>query len=195
VPEGAGDLFAFLGVPCSLWLDPESLQRIFHERSRKLHPDRFVAAGSKALGYSQARSALLNKAYRTLKDPVERAAHLLDLERAALGLAASAAAERPVPVELAEEFFEMQEALAEGDTGAVEKIRSRLARIQGENRSALDGLAERWESEKLGPARQQGEAREARSSFARDLEKVLQMRSYLSRMEENVGRSASGGKA
>ena len=175
-------------------LDPENLQRIFHERSRKLHPDRFVAAGPEALRHSQARSARLNKAYRTLKDPLERAAHLLELERAALGLPPAPAGERNVPVELAEEYFELQESLAEGGGAALEGVRKRLLALQEENRAALEALASRWEASKLGAARERGEAREVRSAFAGDLEKVLQMKSYLFRMEENMGRAASGGK-
>ncbi|MEW6776223.1 MAG: hypothetical protein AB1405_08010 [Bdellovibrionota bacterium] len=189
-PEGA-DLFSFLGVPFSLEVEDGKLQRLYHERSKKLHPDRFLSAGGKLLEYSQARSALLNKAYRTLRDPEERLRYLLAIELESLGLSEAKAAERNVPVELAEEYFEMQEALAEGDQSALGRVHARLAEVAAENEKKLAELRGRWEREGLGEARARGDKKDERSAFARDLEKALQLKSYLFRMEENLGRAAA----
>lgn len=191
--EGA-DLFAFFEVPPSLALDPDELQARFHARSRKLHPDRFQKAGADALEYSMDRSALLNKAYRVLRDPAARLAYLLESEKKLLDLGQSKAEERNVPVELAEEYFEMQEALSEGDEAALTRLQARVRELQQENEKALSHFAERWAREGLDEARPLGGAVEARKAFAQDLERALQMKSYLWRMEENIGRAAAGGK-
>jgi len=191
-PESA-DLFEFLGVLPTLNQDSDKLQQVFHARSRKLHPDRFQKAGEPALSNSMARSALLNKAYRTLREFDSRTAYLLESERELLGINNSKAGERNVPVELAEEYFEMQEALSEGDAGVLEKIKSRIGELKAENEVTLKSLAARWDKEGLGGARARGEASEGRRKFAKDLEKALQMKSYLFRMEEDAGRVSTGG--
>ena len=44
-PLGAElDLFAALGLPRKLTLDPRELERIYHEAGRRIHPDRFATA-------------------------------------------------------------------------------------------------------------------------------------------------------
>jgi molecular chaperone HscB len=69
------DKFALLGVPQG-FDEPEGLDEKFRELSRKTHPDRVPPA--------QRRKAIeqmtaLNDAYKTLKDPVRRAEHVLAL--------------------------------------------------------------------------------------------------------------------
>lgn len=70
------DKFALLGVPQG-FDEPEGIDEKFRELSRKHHPDR-VPAGERAK--AAARMTELNDAYKTLKDPVKRAAHLLALK-------------------------------------------------------------------------------------------------------------------
>ena len=191
-PEHA-DYFELWGVPASMDFDAATLQRDFHARSRKLHPDRFHNAGEPASAYSLERSALLNKSYRTLRDAGARLRYLFKTEKELLEI--GDADSKNVPVELAEEFFEMQEALAEGDTQALEKLKTRLEGLRLESREKLDALAARWDAEKLGELRARGEGIEERSAFARELQKARQFEGYLARMEENIGRAASGGVA
>lgn len=191
-PEHA-DYFELWGVPASMDFDAAALQRDFHARSRKLHPDRFHNAGEPATGYSLERSALLNKSYRILREADARLRYLFESEKELLGI--GEADSKNVPVELAEEFFEMQEALAEGDTEALDKLKARLEGLRSESQEKLDALAARWDGEKLGELRVRGEGIEARSAFARELQKARQFEGYLARMEENIGRAASGGAA
>src|SRR5690606_27651300 len=49
------------------------------ERSRRYHPDRHVGADSATRRASVEHSSALNQAYRTLRDPVERAEYLVKL--------------------------------------------------------------------------------------------------------------------
>jgi len=61
------------------------LEHQFHKLSRKLHPDRFARASASEKDWSLADTALLNDAYRTLRDPIRRTEYLLKLHGAEIG--------------------------------------------------------------------------------------------------------------
>src|SRR5437660_4663971 len=78
-PAGARpDKFATLGFDPA-FDEPEGLDERFRALSRKLHPDRFARASAQERRYSLEQTTRLNEAWRTLKDPVRRAEHLLEL--------------------------------------------------------------------------------------------------------------------
>jgi molecular chaperone HscB len=80
-PPPAGtrvDKFALLGVAPG-FDEPAGLHESFRALSRKLHPDRFARASSQERRFSLDQTTRLNEAYKTLKDPVRRAVHLLEL--------------------------------------------------------------------------------------------------------------------
>ena len=66
-------------------LDLGMLEHEFHRLSRKLHPDRFARASDDEKEWSLADTALLNDAYRTLRDPIRRTEYLLKLHGAEIG--------------------------------------------------------------------------------------------------------------
>jgi molecular chaperone HscB len=72
------DKFAILGLQPS-FDEPPGLDDKFRALSRKLHPDRFARATPQERRYSLEQTTLLNDAYKTLRDPVRRAEHLLAL--------------------------------------------------------------------------------------------------------------------
>src|SRR5439155_1887865 len=92
------DLFAVLGLPRRLALDLADLERRYHAASRAVHPDRHQTAEPRARELSLAASAAVNRAYRTLRDPVARGRYWLELHGA--GLAEDGAG---VPAEIAAE--------------------------------------------------------------------------------------------
>ncbi|HZJ14666.1 MAG TPA: hypothetical protein VFD27_06435 [Chthoniobacteraceae bacterium] len=87
------DAFAVFDLPCGPWLNVELLKTEFHRRCAAEHPD---------AGGETPQFAALNAAYRTLRDPVTRLRHLLELENPeALARAAQ------VPPALADEFMRL----------------------------------------------------------------------------------------
>ena len=66
------DYFAVFGLPRKLTVDGEALRQRFYELSRAHHPDFHQAADDAAQAETLARSALVNRAYRALRDPVAR---------------------------------------------------------------------------------------------------------------------------
>ena len=78
-PAGSSrDKFALLGMDPG-FDEPAGLDDRFRALSRKLHPDRFARATAQERRFSLEQTTLLNDAYKTLKDPVRRAEHLLAL--------------------------------------------------------------------------------------------------------------------
>jgi molecular chaperone HscB len=128
-PPPGGDYFSVFGLEPKLNLDLPALEHEFHRLSRKLHPDRFARALDNEKQWSLADTALLNDAYRTLKDPLRRTEYLLKL----LGAEISAEDERnegksaKAPADLLEEVFELNMQLEE----------MRAARATGEADPAL----------------------------------------------------------
>jgi molecular chaperone HscB len=84
-PPPGGDYFSVFSLVPKLDLDLGMLEHQFHKLSRKLHPDRFARASASEKDWSLADTALLNDAYRTLRDPIRRTEYLLKLHGAEIG--------------------------------------------------------------------------------------------------------------
>ena len=65
-------------------IDPEMLEAKFYELSRAFHPDFYQNKSETEQAISLSNAATLNTAYRTLRDPIQRAEYLLDLEAGAV---------------------------------------------------------------------------------------------------------------
>ena len=115
-PPRGGDYFSVFGLEPRLNLDLAALEKEFHRLSRKLHPDRFARAAENEREWSLADTALLNDAYRTLKDPLRRTQYLLKLYGAEIGEEHSGKDRRDpsrVPPDLLEEVFDLNMQLEE----------------------------------------------------------------------------------
>jgi molecular chaperone HscB len=112
-PPGQLDHFARLGLERSFDLDPAELDRRYFGFQRNLHPDRFARRSAKERAIAECQSASLNQAYESLKEPLSRAAHLLELAgiRSAAAHAATVQDE-----ELLSEAMENREALMEAES-------------------------------------------------------------------------------
>jgi molecular chaperone HscB len=128
-----GDFFAYLGLTRALSLDLKDLEQRFRQMSRQFHPDFYCNATTTERLASLERSAYLNDAYRTLRDPVDRLEYLLKLEGYAPKESRDASA--LVPPGLLEEVFALNEELeaiqelrAEGGDAATVQARLDAAR-------------------------------------------------------------------
>jgi molecular chaperone HscB len=100
------DYFQRFGIPRHLSIDLQDLERRYHELSRKFHPDLFQRNSDQERAISLENSALLNKAYRTLRDPISRAEYLIRLEEGAVKDIPA----KP-PADLLEEILELHESI------------------------------------------------------------------------------------
>ena len=102
-----------MGLPRSAWLDGEMLKERFHRLSAERHPD--------APGGSGAAFSMLNEAWQTLREPVSRLRHFLELTAPESLVALGGA----LP-ELGDLFMDI--AMLKQLAGAMEKPASPLAR-------------------------------------------------------------------
>ena len=111
--------FEFFDLPQNLAIDLRDLEKRFYDLSRKYHPDVNARKGPAARAEAEEATAILNDAYRTLRDPIKRAMYLLKLEGFDIGEQGT----KDVPPELLEEVFEFNMALEEADAAQIETAR------------------------------------------------------------------------
>jgi molecular chaperone HscB len=184
-----GDYFSFFGVPRRLVLDAQELERRFRELSRQFHPDFFYNATPAERLASLERSSYLNDAYRTLKSPVARVAHLLAVE--GLPSPRSEDGTATVPPALLEDVFALNEELDEirelRESGAdpahlrarVESARKPIDLKREEHERQLHELMAQWDA--------QGE----RATLDALRERLLE-RNYINNLLAAIDREAAG---
>jgi len=132
-----------LGVEPKLSLDVDDLKKRFYERSRQWHPDRFSRASQAEQQRALDMTALINDAFRSLRDPVSRAEYFLKSKGIELS--------KEAPPELLEEVFELNMALEElrgGDDSARAQLagaRQRFEGMRAEIDTALAGLFQKYD--------------------------------------------------
>ena len=130
-PPPGGNYFSVFGLEPRLNLDLGMLEHQFHKLSRKLHPDRFARAEENEKQWSLADTALLNDAYRTLREPIHRTEYLLKLHGAEIGEEHAGKGRidpSRVPADLQEEVFDLNMQLEE----------MRMAKKMGETDAELE---------------------------------------------------------
>ena len=126
--------YDFFGLEHRLHLDGKNLEKRFYALSRQYHPDRYSLKSLEEQQYALDATAILNDAYRTLRDPLARAEYLLKENGFDIGEQGS----KNVPPELLEEVFELNMALEElrgGDDSvrpALEEARNKFVEMREE---------------------------------------------------------------
>ena len=69
--------FTLFDIPVGFTLDEDTLEIRYRTLAARFHPDRFAAASAFEQKQAVMMSATVNEAYRTLKNPIDRAAYLL----------------------------------------------------------------------------------------------------------------------
>ena len=171
------DYFAVFELPRKLAIDPAALQRRFYVLAREHHPDFHQAAPPEERARVEATSALVNAAYRTLRDPIARVDYLVRLEEGRETREGDTD-RRKAPPALLQEMFEIQEALADAKTGALDAAaRATLA----EQREGLRARLTEEEARLAGPlsARWDSAAPAERPAVLAAFKEALATRSYL----------------
>jgi molecular chaperone HscB len=168
------DYFSFFGIPRKLSVDEPDLQTRFYSSSRQVHPDRYARDTADNQQYALDATALLNDAYRVLRDPIKRAEYLLAQEGFDIGEQRS----KDVPPELLEEVFELNMLLEEApDRNQLEQARTKFQSMQDEADQELSSLFERYDASQDRAALQsiRGVLNRRRyiQNLVRDVEKAL----------------------
>ena len=148
------NFFEVFELPRRLAVDGDELQRRFYALARRTHPDFHQAAPPAERAAVEERAALVNVAYRTLRDPIARVDYLVRLEEGRTTKEGSESRPKAPPALLAE-MFEIQEALAEAKAGPLdpagraaltEQREALLARSADEEARLRGPLAARWDA-------------------------------------------------
>lgn len=181
------DFFTCLNLPRKLVVDGKKLEETFYAMSRTFHPDFFSSKGEGEQTVSLGNTALLNTAYRTIKDPIQRAEYLIRLE------AGSVKDIRSVPpADLFEEILELQEDLEEFKSQSVGSDADELATLRGKlerEREGLEGRLKQMEANLFGQFEKwddlpsgNGETKDVRDKknvILKTMQELLSNRSYV----------------
>jgi molecular chaperone HscB len=117
------DHFELFGLPVRFEVDGEALERAYREIQSRVHPDRFAHAGDAERRASLQWTTRVNEAHRTLKDPVQRAKHLLELQGVDVAFETNTA----MPSDFLMQQMELREALeAAKDPASLDSLREQL---------------------------------------------------------------------
>ena len=138
------DYFEVFGLSRALAVDPATLEKTLHELSRKYHPDYFTTAPEAGRVQAVRMTALINDAYRTLRNHLRRVEYLLAIE----GFKSDGS---KVPQTLLMEVFEINEQLEEvkAGTASIEQIDSLRAQIQQKREqfdTELQTASDEWDT-------------------------------------------------
>ena len=199
-PPSSGDYFSVFGLAPRLNIDLSALEQEFHRLSRRLHPDRFARASENEKEWSLADTALLNDAYRTLKDPLRRTEYLLKLEGATTTLLQSQEKIRNqekiqnqekssrAPTDLLEEVFDLNmqleemrrsKELGQEDPELKESLQQSKGKLQGLVEAVDLALRAQWAIWDAGDAAARRPAQQAMVA-------LLDRRRYLSNLVRDV---------
>lgn len=203
--RGKADYFHFFGLPRKLILDLEALEKSFYALSRKLHPDNFYRASEGEKQASLDKTAILNDAYRTLKEPVSRAHYLLELEGEKVE-----GNQKKVPPELLEEVFELNEWLAElklagpegfredgqGAEGHLREVQGQLEKAKAKFESQVEDFHQELQEHSASWDRSvdgidAGSAAEGKRELLARLGQLLSRRNYLRNLVRDVDAALS----
>jgi molecular chaperone HscB len=179
------DYFTCLDLPRRLTIDQHQLETKFYELSRVFHPDFYQNKSAAEQTISLGNSAMLNTAYRTLRDPIERAEYLLGLEAGAVKEIRNSP-----PADLFEEILELQDILNEYRTAdrtseaeallraKIQSARSTLEQRQRDMEATLQQLFVQWDTlQDRGEATDQ--TRSERSRILKEMREHLSNRTYV----------------
>ncbi|HEV8713480.1 MAG TPA: Fe-S protein assembly co-chaperone HscB [Candidatus Binatia bacterium] len=174
------DYFSVLGVPRSPVVNEAELTQRYYDLSRRLHPDLYQTGTAEEKEASLKNTALLNRAYRTLRDLLQRSQYWLELQGEQLGKD-----NNRVPPELADLVFEVQEKLSEAREMRAEgkemevwtelgQIRADLNEQMASLRMALAENLAQWGGDRQAP------------TLLRDLKNLLSEIAYLRTLLRDV---------
>ena len=176
--------FDILGVPVAA--DEAELSQKFRALSRQYHPDRWATADAQTQTDALDASALINDAYRTLKDPFARAEYLIRRERGTSPDDTKATNKPPQDLfaqvlELQEALMEYQEARLDDEEETMARLRPQLIEAKADFQAAYDKL-----QNSLFPLFEQWDKNENRAVVLDGLVQIAGTRGYLRRVLTNL---------
>ncbi|MBN4054567.1 DnaJ domain-containing protein [Nitrospira defluvii] len=184
------DYFTLFGLGYLLSVDLTSLETQYYSLSRKFHPDFYQNKTAEEQAISLENTALLTKAYRTLKDPKSRATYLVNFIEGEKTLPTEA------PAGLLEDILEIQERLEDSQDlerntpqtkGLIENLKLDLKKMEAyrnEEQQQLETFSFDWDT--LEENRKDRSFGEDQKNCLNKMKKVLSHDAYLNRIIQDI---------
>ena len=182
------DYFTVFGLARDPMLDEQALAKTYYALSRQLHPDLHQTGTAEEQEASLQNTAVVNRAYRTLRDPVQRGRYWLELNGEQLGKE-----NNKIPPALALFVFEVQEKLAAvreaqsaGTSGALTGLKAELDQVRDDLDDRTRGLQQKLAANfsKWGQA-------DSSNDLLSELKRVLSDMAYLRTLTRDVEKALS----
>ena len=128
--------FELLGLPLAYGVDPARLEQGYRDLQSRVHPDRHAAGSEAERRVAMQWATRANEAYRTLRDPVERARYLLSLKGYDTGEESNTA----MPPDFLMQQMEWRESVAAASAARDGEALRRLHAEIADDRDAMIGL-------------------------------------------------------
>lgn len=129
--------FDLFHLPAQFALDAAALDAAYRAVQTQVHPDRFAAAGDAQKRIAMQWATRANEAYRTLRDPLQRATYLLTLHGVDIGAENNTAMEPAFLMQQMEWREGIEDAAAARNVDALDAL---LVELRDEKRVRLERL-------------------------------------------------------
>ena len=163
----SGNCFELFGLQPGFELDAKALEVAYREIQSRVHPDRFAHAGDAERRASLQWTTRVNEAYRVLKNPVQRASHLLSLRGVDVAFETNTA----MPAQFLMQQMELRESLEHA--------------IARKDPKALASLQSTLEDDKRALEKKIGEALDAQKDYPRAAGLVRELQ-FLERLDAEI---------
>jgi molecular chaperone HscB len=119
--------FELFDLTPSYSLDTEQLDNSYKELQSLVHPDRYAQAADAERRASMQWTTRVNEAYSTLKDPVQRARYLLELQGVDVGFETNTEMPTDFLMQQLETREQLEGALKKKDSGFLDSLRNDLS--------------------------------------------------------------------
>lgn len=136
-PEFSRNHFELFGLPVAYAVDTAVLERAYRDLQGRVHPDRFASASEAERRVAMQWATRANEAYRTLRNPIDRARYLLSLR----GFDTGEESNTSMPPDFLMQQMEWRESVEVGrarhDPGALEGLRREIDGSRAEMHALL----------------------------------------------------------
>ena len=178
--------FQVFGLEPVLNLDINELEKRFHQLSRQYHPDFHTTSPAEERERALQMTALLNDAYRTLRDPSKRAEYLVRSRGFEVDSSKVPQALLAEVFEINEELEQLRSARASGDATdalveALESSRAQISSMRADYDNRLQEAFSAWDQLILDP-----DSDEKRREQLSKLADIISHSSYIRNMERDI---------
>lgn len=142
--------FDLFQMPATFAIDAAQLDAAYRELQGRVHPDKFVAASDAEKRVAMQWATRANEAYKTLKNPLRRAAYLCELHGVDLGIESNTTMPPAFLMQQMEWRESLDEARSERDTARLQTLEKALNEARHQAIARLGELLEQLQFSEAG---------------------------------------------